>query len=178
MVSLSFSRAITRAKYAPLLNLLIEEGDPRYDDHMIVMGAELGAEAYASQEARDAGLGPASEHFEYIPVSAQDVAAAEHPLGRMAIGPGLNDAGFAEVASSVLAAAIADEDMDMGNLNLDVVIARTEYMVRSAGPSGMLEVHWLPLFNPYVPRDDWKLESATASWLQGFIAGHFAKLDG
>lgn len=142
---------------------------------MIVMGSEFRAEAHASQEARDARLGPASEHIDYVAVSAEEVAAVEYPLFRMAIGPALNDAGFECVASAVLGAAIDfDGAEDASSLDLDVVIARTEYLVRSAGPSGLPQVSWRPLFKPYDLQDDQKLERETASWLRGFVAGHFA----
>lgn len=175
MVNFSFCRENILAKYAPLLDAPIQEDDPRYDDYMIVMGTEFRAEAHASQEARDARLGPASEHIEYVAVSAEGVAAVEYPLFRMAIGPALNDAGFECVASAVLGAAIEfDGAEDASSLHLDVVIARTEYMVRSAGPTGLLEVSWRPLFKPHDPQDDQKLERDTASWLRGFVAGHFA----
>lgn len=177
MVNFSFCRENILAKYASLLDTPIQEDDPRYDDYMIVMGTEFRAEAYASQEARDARLGTASEHIEYVAVSAEEVAAVEYPLCRMAIGPELNDAGFECVASAVLGAAIDfDGAEDTSSLHMDVVIARTEYLVRSAGPSGLPQVSWRPLFKPYDPQDDQKVERETASWLRGFVAGHFAPM--
>ncbi|MET3927504.1 hypothetical protein [Devosia sp. 2618] len=175
MVNFCFCRENILAKYAPLLDASIQEDDPRYDDYMIVMGTEFRAEAYASQEARDARLGPAGEHIEYVPVSPEDVAAVEYPLCRMAIGPALNDDDFERVASAVLGAAIDfDGAEDASSLHLDVVIARTEYLVRSVGPSGLPQVSWRPLFEPCDPQDDQKLERETACWLRGFVAGHFA----
>ena len=176
MVSLSFCRENIRAEYAPLLDALIEKDDPRFDDHMIVMGTEFRAEAFTSQEARDARLGQASEHVEYVAVSAEEVADAQYDWCRMAIGPSLYEAGFDQIASAVLAAAIDDSGDDMSDLRLDVVIARTEYSVRSVGTSGLPQVSWLPLFSPHASRDDQMLERDTASWLKGFVAGHFAKV--
>jgi hypothetical protein len=174
MASFSFCRENILAKYAPLLDAPIHEDDPRYGDYEIVMGTEFRAEAHASGEARDAKLGPASEHIEYVSVSAEEVAAVGYPLCRMAIGPALNDAGFELVAPAVLGAAIAG---NAGGLSMSVVIARTEYLVRSAGPAGSVEVSWRPLFKPYDPQDDQKLERETASWLRGFVAGHFAPME-
>lgn len=176
MVNFSFCRENILAKYAPLLDASIEENDPRYDDYMIVMGTEFRAEAFASQEARDARLGPASEHVEYVAVSAEEVADGEYDWCRMAIGPSLYDPGFHQVASAVLAAAIDDSGDDLSELSLQVVIARTEYSLRSVVPSGLLQVSWLPLFSPHAPRGDRTLERDTAFWLQGFVAGHFAQV--
>lgn len=106
MVNFSFCRGKVFAKYAPLLDAPIQGDDPRYDDYMIVMKTEFRLEAYASPEARDARLGPAGEHIEYLPMSPEEVAAVEYSLCRMAIGPALNDDGFERVASAVLGAAI------------------------------------------------------------------------
>ena len=176
MVNFSFCRENIVAKSAPLLDAEIQKGDPRYDDYMSVMGTEFRAEAFISAEARDARLGPASEHIEYVAVSAEEVAAMEYDWERVAIGPALYEAGFEEVASAVLAAAIDFSGEDRSALRLNVVIARTEYSVRSVGSSGLPQVSWLPLFNSNVSRDDQKLERETVSWLRGFVAGHFAKV--
>lgn len=175
MIDLSFCCQSLRGNHAPLLGPPIPEDAPRHDDYVSVTEIEFGAEAHPSAEARDARLGPVSEEVEYVRLSAEEVAAVQFPLGRMAIGPALNEKGFSELASAVLAAAIDDDGGDISELRLSVVIARTGYMVRPGGPSGLPEVSWWPLFKPHDPENDWQLERATASWLQGFVAGHFSR---
>lgn len=178
MISFSFCRQSPRESHALLLGAPIPEGDPRHDDYVSVTEIDLGAEAHPSEEARDARLGPVSEEVEYVRLSAEEVAAVQFPLGRMAIGPAFDEKGFSEVASAVLAAAIDDDGGNISELSLNVVIARTGYMVRPGGPSGLPEVSWWPLFKPYDPEGDWQLERDTAAWLQGFVTGHFSRLNG
>ena len=177
MSNFSFRREKILAKYAQPLDAPIHEDDTRYDDYIIVVGTEFRTEAHASQEARDARLAPSSEHIEYFAVSAEEVAAVEYRLLRMAIGPAVNDDGFERVATGVLGAAIGfDGAEDASSLHLDLVIARTEYLVRSDRRSGLPQVSWRPPFKPYDPEDDQKLERDTASWLRGFVAGQSAPM--
>src|SRR5690606_177872 len=123
------------------------ETDPRFDDYMNVMGTAFFAEAFASQEARDAALGPVNLYVEFVPASAAEVAAAQAPLCTMAIGPAFGEPGFEEVASPILS-AIADFDAHAfsdrhGPLN--VTIARTQYTILVDG-RGEVSVSWHPLY--------------------------------
>lgn len=173
MTKLCFSRETVRDKYVPLMDAPIAESDPRHDDHTIVMEASFRAEAHASDEARDAKLGAVSEYFEYVRASPEEVEAAQYPLGQVAIGPAINEPGFDAVAPVVMTAALdLWLDRTSGQIDMSVVIARTNYFMRY--PDGLNSapvVSWCPLYEQEAT--DQHVETETAIWLRGFTAGYF-----
>lgn len=177
MANFAFSRENIRAEYSQLMDVMIQEDDARYDDHMVVMGTAFRTEVYISDQARDAWLGPVSKHIEYVSVSAEAIDAAEFDWDQVSIGPSLYEPGFTQLASKVLAAAIDFRGEDIDTLNFSVVIARTEYLVRPGDASSAPEVDWLPLYTPSVPKDDLEMVRQTASWVLGFVVGYFAKAE-
>lgn len=176
MKKFSFCRETIREKYASLLDAQIADDDPRYDDYEVIMGMEFLAEAHPSEAARDARLGQVSDHVEYVPASAEEVDSVDYPLYRMAIGPAVNEPGFDEVAEAVAGAAVEFfGDKATGQLDMTIVIARTEYSVRFQGTASSMVMAWRPLYGPQ-DRQDRSRAMDTVHWLRGFVNGRFAPL--
>ena len=169
MTNLSFARVSLRPDAAVLLDAAVDATDPRYEDHVMVMGTDFFAEAFASSAARDAALGPVDPYVEFVPASEREIEAMEYPVNRMAIGPALGDPGFEAVADVVLPAAVAAAQ-DRGG-DVTVVVARVSYSVRApmGDQSGQVTIY--PLFgNQTTPADQ-----NTARWLLDCVATRFTE---
>jgi hypothetical protein len=85
-------------------------------------------EAFASDTARDAALGPFGPYVEFVEASWIQAEAAGFPVSSVAIGHALHDPGFADVAPLILDAAancLLDDD------NHDIIINRTRYIIHA-----------------------------------------------
>jgi hypothetical protein len=94
-------------------------------------GTDFYAEAFLTQSSRDAALGQVPGHLEFVPASAAEVVAAEYPLEKLAIGPGLLSPEFGQVSSIILPAVLESElDCCSGSeLHLDVTVNRVQYLI-------------------------------------------------
>lgn len=85
-------------------------------------------EAWATPEARDAALGEFGPYVQFVPATWVQAEAGGFPISSVAIGHGLTDPAFAEVAAPILD-AVAVELQDADCHGHDVIINRTRFIV-------------------------------------------------
>lgn len=114
-------------------------------------------EAFATEQARDAALGPYGPYVTFVPASWIEIEAGGFPVPSVAIGHNLGDPDFAEVASPILD-AIANETQ--GCDNRDVVVCRTRYIVRRQSNGPVRTCGWVTEFGGTAIENHTGLETA------------------
>lgn len=166
---LSFARPIVRWPDR-LPGALIELGLCRVveDDEELVqylLGQESFPEAFENKASRDRALGMASDYIEFVPTSWNEAQTAGFDVGLVAIGPGLGEPSFDEVATLVLSArsaGLSDLENPAERIGIPsrLIIKRVAYHV-GIQRDGNLSVGAAPLY----ARCDKGLVMATAEWL-------------
>lgn len=147
---------------------LPDDGDTGLNDWLL--GQSFFPEAFPTEAARDARLGPAHEHIVFEPTTWDQAEAGGFSLADLAIGPGLGEPGFAEIAELVIPAKV--EQLQLfgfggGWSSVSVIVDRVDYTVRQ-DEEGALSIMASPLYGAW--SDEPKID-ATMTWLhQAFAA--------
>lgn len=101
-------------------------------------------EVFASEQARDAALGPFGPYVRFVRATWIEAEIGGFPVSSVAIGHALGEAGFAKVAPPILD-AIADRIVD--DDGHDIIIHRTRYVMRCQQDGTVRTCHWLTEFD-------------------------------
>jgi hypothetical protein len=149
---------------------LVESGSVRLPDYgdtglnHWLMGQSFFGEAFASEAARNAKLGPVHTYISFVPTTWALVEDGGATPADIAIGPALGKDGFEEVADLVIPAKVErmlEFAFGGGESHVSIIIDRVDYTVRR-DDTGALSVMASPLYRAWngEPAID-----ATAKWL-------------
>ena len=150
---------------------LPDDGDTGRNDWLL--GQPCFPEAFATAAARDARLGPAHEYIVFEPTTWDQAEAGGFSLADLAIGPGLGEPGFAEIADLVIPAKVEQLllfGFGGGWSSISVIVDRVDYTVRR-DEEGALSVMASPLYRAW--SDEPKID-ATMAWLQQAFAARLS----
>lgn len=171
-----FSFASPRVRYPDDLPAeLVETGRVRLPDdgdtgrNDWVLGQSFFPEAFPTEAERDARLGPAHEHIVFVPVTWAQAEAGGCSLADLAVGPGLGEPGFTEIANLVIPAKV--EQLQLfgfggGSSSVSIIIDRVDYTV-CRDEKGALSVMASPLYRAWSGEPE---IDATMAWLQQTFA--------